>query len=290
MTDNVEISEYKYINNIRKKLIEQLQKIDAKNIDMELLDKTVNSEVEFIRKSFIANLLSNEVKAIDAFGQEFILNKAVKVTEYFNVDEIIQLKMDNPLIPLENIFLISNIRFSVAYDENNEPSLINIPSDIYKFLIKNNYDQSMFDMLVDKSIYIEYNYAEIFKAMLTVGKNYAEKCQLLGSDSSDKVLIRLIKSKIATYSIDEVEDIAFDKLGGTNYRKLVKKCHRLKINKNDVMYRIAIKDMPVKDAIELGMEEKEKYGIDYEYNTMSIYSVRRVFFAIAREYMKENNL
>lgn len=281
-------------NKLQKLIYSQISMLDIRkeNIDapQETLDEIVDSLTEIITESFTRELRQKDIKALDAFEKEFIIPKNSAILND-DVDELIDLKIKNPNIPLENLYLITPKRFSVIYDSSGRITITNIPSDVFKFLIKNNYDMIIIESLNKKYFSIRYNIVEAYKKILKSGIGFETKVKMMNDNATkdDTNIIYYIKHKLNPIGANKLDNQYNDYKGYNIYRYTLNRCRELNICSLEVMNRVINHNMTLDDAIAIGIEEKEKYGIDNTITEDSICSKKlvEVFYEVAREYMKE---
>lgn len=289
------------LSNIKQSIIAESKRLDIRYLE-ECDDELTRSLFQLrmlLEEKLLDELRTRKIKALDVFDKEFIVQPEDFVELQDNLGLIISLRLANTTIPLEDILKYSDLRFSVIYDgldglyEEGRPHIVDVPGDVFKFLIENNYDNDILKAMLTSEISANYNFVDIFKKLLQVGKGFSVKNKLL--NGSDISVVEYIISKYNTETTSDMRKHLMSKMDISHYSKLIDKCKEHDICTNNVIYRIHSKNMTIKEAIELGIEERDKYKIDNTTgNKLRLSSNKRyladVFYEVTREYMRENNI
>lgn len=281
------------LNQIETLLLNNMSSLNISRdeiYDLEELPSRIN---DIIRISFLHKLMETDLKALDAFEKEFIIGDLDKSEYIYNNDDaikkLVELKLNNPNIPVENILLTTDRRFAVLYED--KPIIVNVPIDIFRFLVRNEYDESVINYFENPAS-VHYNVTKIFKDTLKLGKNFKRKSQLLGKNARETNVIDYLINKYNTDHPNKIVDLYRDEFGEQYYDYTIKKCKKLNINYIEVMNRVLHSDINyLNKAIEIGVDEKNKYGITYNFKDTSYNrdTMINVFSAIIREYIQNQN-
>jgi len=258
------------------------------------IDAAIDSQVAFVYDTIEDMASSHEVIALDIFNNEFeipgyALSKDIK-------NEMLNIRYANPEIPLGKTLLKSDRRFIVIRHKSNpkKPVVVqDIPIDVAKFLLdpKNDFDESIFNHLILNNFKLEYNAIPIFKKILKIGHNDFKNKNLIitkDTDNEDDNKLDVVDYVIKKYNTVEASEFK-NILDADMYQRLINIATLKNIHENTLMYRI-YSGMSESEAIEIGIEEKEKYCIGNNlYNSITNTILRVVFFKVIREFIKENN-
>jgi len=169
---------------------------------------------------------------------------------------------------------------------DNKNLNIPIPDDIISFLKENKYDNDLLYDVVYNTYNIYYNFAEIFKLTLKIGKGFRIKSIAMNINDEQKSISALqytVKQYTPRSPIALMN--AFDNMGDIS--EIIDITKNLNIHTLTMLYRMLYNNMCNDEAIKLGVTDKDKYNITF--NTCretSIAGIRQVFIQVAREYMK----
>lgn len=269
---------------IRNDIINHLKLMGVQSLPVIKIDKLVSDELAKLKQIFKEELWRYNLKAADTFNKEFIVREQDYPYIYEHLDTLIELRLNNPNIPIENLLLISNIQFCVLH--KGGPKIIDMPVDIYKFLVKNKYEDEVFNIVLNTGFIFNYNYVTIIKAILKVGKSFKEKVQLLGDDNSSKNILEYIRNKFYSDNFMRIQENLIYKLGNNEYKRLSEQCETLDISAEEFVYRVGKLGIAVEEAIKIGEIERDKYKI---YNDINKTKFKEVFYAVVREHIRSNN-
>jgi len=253
-----------------------------------------------IKEIFIMSK-TGDLKALDQFGNQFILLplalRSVNVLDRY-IDDIINFYRYNTEMSIFDILLKSGVRFSVSdlrvakHDTKlaiNE--ILNIPPDIYRFLLLNNYDNELIETALNDTFYIPYNFVEIITKILKVGKDFKVKNNIINfdNDKASENILDYIKEKYTTRTPSILYASCKFKFGADFVTYLSNKCRTLDISFNNMIYRVHELNMRINDAIKIAITEKEKYDITFRtgYGSVHTFGLNEVFYNVAREYIKD---
>jgi len=248
----------------------------------EIIEKTLN------------DLRGKQITAIDVFNKEFTIN-----TEYIeqfvsdNIKEMLSIKSRKPSIEIESSLKFSNKRFCALYenkDDNEAIAVVDMPEDIFKFLVTNEYDNETIEKIAEEKLAMQYNYVEIIKKTLKIGRNFKKKNTVVNANTDEGKLcaIDYVTNKLNPIPSYILYSKYILKYGKDKSDRLLKDCVRLGIHSRTVLYRELYENMTTEKAIDIGIEESNKYGIRSEVDVKFTIGVKKICCNIIREYMKEN--
>lgn len=290
-----------YLRNAAKDIIQDMENTGITDIQRPRFYIAIKALDDLVKDSFISDIISTSkhIEALDAFDQKFIIGPYDYeiLKDYYDV--IYNLRLIHPTNSIETILLNSSTRFSVVYDgldgrfRPNQPSIINIPANIYKFIVENNFGNDVIKAFLDENMPVNYNFVEYFNFIIKHGSNFKEKSELLGNKQSN----------ILEFASDKCNKIHFQnliweckaKLGEEYYTELSSQCQNYDIHFFTFLYRLNNLSMPYDEAIQLGISERDKYKITYKHRNVSDgllsgFNVVDSFYEYINEYIKENNI
>lgn len=282
-----------YKEDLRKALLKRASDFGVQNLPEETINKAVDNMVAMFKAEILKQMKIRQIRAKDVYNREFVIMPCNHMIYSQNINEIVETKLANKHIALEEILMKTNLRFSVIYGDKKtkflegDPKIVDIPGDIFKFLIEREYYIDLLDYLINHNFYIHYDLIEIFKKILKVSKNFQAKSQLL--DKDDTNVIEYIIHKYNSHSFSNLESKYTEHIGYFKYKSLVEKCTDLKISIKELVNRVYVHNMDIEEAIKIGEKERDLYGLDnISGGDLQVSSaVKEVFYAVTREYMKE---
>jgi len=258
--------------------------LDTSNTCKKTIEKLKDLQ-EMIEYSIIEALAKSHVKTVDAFDKPFKMgNMYYYLMPY--VSKIIDLKLKNPDMPIEDLVVNSGIKFSVEYLNGDSVHILNIPADIYKFLVLNNYDSQIKDVLHTADFGITYNYIDIFKKVIRIGANFEDKNRVVNSEKPRVGVVTFVENKLNTVPSKLLCYECNKLIGHDNYVNLVDNCEKLDIHLFTAVHRLIKQHMKYPKVLELGIKEKNEYKIGY-YTGESGIELKEAFCKIIRDYMRK---
>jgi len=250
---------------------------ELKDFISAILYTTQNKLIECIDRG--------ELRALDQFGNEFIVKSWDRdnvVTDTELINDVICFKMDNPNIPFKDILILLGTKFSVIYNvlsvtspidirfAKEGPKIVHIPLDICKYLVENNYGNDVFEHLLTNSFNrkIKYNFVEVLRKIIKIGKEFDNKSAVIKSDSKQPDgVVDYVIYKYNSWDISKLERQFKNSRSPKVVKELESKCVSLDISYNNVMYRYIMKKIPLNECITMGIDEREQYKIDHDFNS-----------------------